>query len=578
MEEVTETDDRARAMEADAARRLAASAATSEAEVVLDTAAASGGGAAAATASASSSSASSASSLAAGASKAKPKTLVRHRESEELPSSLAVVTVRARFTDKAELERSFLTSLLEYCDRDGDRKLDYHEFYLALSAIAQAAGGGFEDAAARELFQRLDADHSNSLEEDELLRFLRSAEFQTKPMAAQMLAFLADGPAGVSKAITGFFSGVDSERKTAHGPQIAHVAHGAEELVATEKLFVKDRETGLVLEEHIPVYVKSALNMLYKSIFGSGFAKLAGVRATLQSMSEREGRAKSDPKSADDIPAFVEQYGINMDEVLLPVTAFKNFNEFFYRQLKPGARPIAEPENDAVVVSPADSRMTAFRTMNDATAVWVKGRKFTVESLFGEDSVAAPEASKFVGGSMVIARLAPQDYHRWHMSVSGRLREPVPLPGSLYTVNPVAVRQNIDVYTENVRFVNLVDTEEFGTVAIIAIGATIVGSINILPAPGAYVRKGDEHGFFAFGGSTVLTLFQPGAVNLDDDLLDNTYHGLETVVRVGMRIGVSTGRYRTTTAPAAAGGGGGGGADGGAAAAAAAAAATGGPA
>lgn len=217
---------------------------------------------------------------------------------------------------------------------------------------------------------------------------------------------------------------------------------------------------------------------------------------------------------------------------------FETFNAFFYRELKPGARPIAAPRDGSVIVSPADSRMVVYPDLLEATRIWVKGRAFTVPALLGPE--CADVAPLFEGGALVLARLAPQDYHRWHLPVTGKLGRRHAIDGALYTVNPIAIRRNVpDVYTENKREVLLVHTVEYGLVAMVAVGATIVGSINIVLPDGTFQRKGACHGYFAFGGSTVLVLFQRGAVQFDADLVKNSRTPLETLVRVGERIGIA---------------------------------------
>lgn len=140
-----------------------------------------------------------------------------------------------------------------------------------------------------------------------------------------------------------------------------------------------------------------------------------------------------------------------------------------------------------------------------------------------------------------LSNFSPCTFCRWHLPVTGRLTRRHSIDGALYTVNPIAIRRNVpDVYTENKREVCLVQTRQFGLVAVVAIGATIVGSINIVLPDGSFQEKGACHGFFAFGGSTVLLLFQPGCLALDRDLVKYSSTPLETYVRVGERIGAAT--------------------------------------
>jgi len=140
----------------------------------------------------------------------------------------------------------------------------------------------------------------------------------------------------------------------------------------------------------------------------------------------------------------------------------------------------------------------------------------------------------------VIARLAPQDYHRFHLPVHCKVGPSRSFDGALFTVNPIAIREDVDVYTENKRNLTVLESEEFGTIVYISVGATMVGSIVLTTTEGKAYHKGDEHGYFAFGGSTVLLLFQPGTVIFDADLLINSSKPIETLVKMGNRIGFST--------------------------------------
>jgi phosphatidylserine decarboxylase len=119
------------------------------------------------------------------------------------------------------------------------------------------------------------------------------------------------------------------------------------------------------------------------------------------------------------------------------------------------------------------------------------------------------------------------------MPVDGQLGAPRNIAGNYHTVNPLAINsQVLNVFTENKRTITLIDSPQFGTVAYIAIGATLVGSIIHTCDEGDTLKRGDEVGYFAFGGSTIITLFTKGAIKFDDDLLLNSAQPLETLVRV----------------------------------------------
>ena len=217
-----------------------------------------------------------------------------------------------------------------------------------------------------------------------------------------------------------------------------------------------------------------------------------------------------------------------MSEVLLPLENFKSFNQFFYRELKPNARPCSAPNNPKIIVSPADCRSVVFDRMDDATRIWVKGREFSVEHLLGN---ACPEdVKRYTNGALGIFRLAPQDYHRFHIPVDGIMDTPKSIEGEYYTVNPMAIRSALDVYGENVRIIVPIDSIAHGRVMVVCVGAMMVGSTVITRKAGEKVSRAEELGYFKFGGSTILLLFEPGAMRFDDDLIDNSNGALETLV------------------------------------------------
>lgn len=230
---------------------------------------------------------------------------------------------------------------------------------------------------------------------------------------------------------------------------------------------------------------------------------------------------------------FIERYGLDVDEFAKSPFDYKTFNEFFYRQLKPGARPIAAGER--VAVFPADGRHLAFPDVDAATGFYVKGAKFSVASLLADDALAR----KFTGGAMLISRLCPVDYHRFHFPVGGRAGEPRRINGWLYSVSPIALRQNIRFLVENKREITLVESPVFGPVAMLEVGATNVGSIIQGFVPGREVAKGDEKGLFAFGGSCVITLFQRGRIAFESDLVESSAGQIEVYARMGDRLGVA---------------------------------------
>jgi len=339
--------------------------------------------------------------------------------------------------------------------------------------------------------------------------------------------------------MSGFVTSSQAQRKW-YSKVITKISYGGYKLGANSaNILVQDRLTGQINEERMSVYVRLGIRMLYKGLKANNMEKKR-IRKLLKSLSFKQGRKYDDPASAKEIEGFIAFHQLNMSEVLKPTSEFKNFNEFFYRALKPGARPCSAPEDSRVIVSPADCRSVVFNTIDQAQSIWVKGREFTVERLLGD---AYPQdAARYHGGSLGIFRLAPQDYHRFHIPVDGVMDEPKTIEGEYYTVNPMAIRSSLDVYGENVRVICPIDSVSHGRVMVICIGAMMVGSTVITRQKGEQVKRAEELGYFKFGGSTLLLLFEPGQMRYDDDLADNSKSALETLVRVGMSIGHSPDR------------------------------------
>jgi phosphatidylserine decarboxylase len=241
------------------------------------------------------------------------------------------------------------------------------------------------------------------------------------------------------------------------------------------------------------------------------------------------------PASARLILPFIARYNLDVDEFATSPFRFENFNAFFYRALRPGCRPIAP--GDGVAVLPADGRHLVFPDVEAGDGFYVKGARFSLAELLDDADLAA----RFAGGAMVISRLCPVDYHRFHFPVAGVPGEPRRVQGWLYSVSPIALRRRIRYLVENKREVTLVDSPAFGPVAVLEVGATNVGSILQSFVPGRSVAKGDEKGLFAFGGSCVITLFARGRIRFDADLVAQSARHVETYARMGESLGTAPG-------------------------------------
>lgn len=296
----------------------------------------------------------------------------------------------------------------------------------------------------------------------------------------------------------------------------------------SEPLTFFNRHTGRIETERI--YGESWLRFIYGGNVLGRISLWAVVRRAW--FSAWYGWRMNRPKSANKVLPFIVGYGLDAEEFAKPATAYRTFNEFFYRRLKAGARPVAPGED--VAVFPADGRHLAYQNVDTADGFYAKGKKFTLVSLLGSEALAA----EFAGGSMLISRLCPVDYHRFHFPVSGTPGEARSINGWLYSVSPLALRLNPGYLTENKRMVTLVRSPRFGQVAVLELGATMVGAILQDYRPDQPVAKGDLKGMFAFGGSCVITLFGPGRIRFDEDLVRNAAEHREVYARMGERMGV----------------------------------------
>ncbi len=237
------------------------------------------------------------------------------------------------------------------------------------------------------------------------------------------------------------------------------------------------------------------------------------------------------PVSRQKIAPFIEQYQVDPEEFTISPESFGSFNEFFYRTLKSEARPICEAFQD--VGFPADGRHFGFPNVSKVDGIFIKGQMFHLDSLLQDDRLAA----RYRDGVMVLSRLCPVDYHRFHFPVAGRTSVPRLINGWLYSVNPIALKQNIHIFTENKRMVTTVTSPACGLVTMIEVGATCVGGMTYTFPSGEWVEKGDEKGFFKFGGSSTVTLFEPGSIQLADDLVQQTSQRVELYARMGDTMG-----------------------------------------
>lgn len=290
---------------------------------------------------------------------------------------------------------------------------------------------------------------------------------------------------------------------------------------------VVNRYTGAVEVEQI--YGDRWLRWTYET----GMGRLALALAVRRAFFSRWfGWRMSQPASCAKIAPFVREYRLDPAEFADPVDSYGSFNDFFSRRLRAGARPVCAGAGE--VAFPADGRHLGIDDVASADHFYAKGQRFDLAAFVGDAALAR----RFAGGSMVISRLCPVDYHRFHFPVGGRAEAPVLIDGPLYSVSPIALRRRLEYLVENKRARTLVESPEVGGVLIVEIGATCVGTI-VHTAGAGDVARGDEKGYFRFGGSCVTTLFEHGRVRLADDLRAAAKGGRELYARVGDRMAMA---------------------------------------
>ncbi len=267
----------------------------------------------------------------------------------------------------------------------------------------------------------------------------------------------------------------------------------------------------------------SSLSFLYNNPIGS----LLRFVLKRKVVAQLYGMYKDSSLSKKEIAPFVAKHGIAMEDFEEPAQGYASFNEFFIRKLKPGSRPIA-PALDAVV-SPADGKLFVIPDISKKTPFFVKNEQFALIDFVCNQDLAR----RYEGGTLVIARLAPPDYHRFHLPLGGYMSKPVAINGVYESVNPIAYAAGVQPLTQNERHCITLQTESCGLVTIIPVGAMFVGKIKYTHAFETMSTKGDELGYFEFGGSTVVLLFEPGMVTVREDILRHSAQGYETNIVMG---------------------------------------------
>ncbi len=228
------------------------------------------------------------------------------------------------------------------------------------------------------------------------------------------------------------------------------------------------------------------------------------------------------------IPSFIKNNNIDMDQY--ENVAYSSYNDFFTRKIKPGARTIdADPKH---LISPCDSKLTVY-DIDKNCVLSIKGMEYSVFSLLRDRRLA----KKYQGGKALVFRLTVDDYHRYVYVDGGMKSNNRSIEGVYHTVNPVAA-STFPIYRENHREYTMLRTDNFGDVIQMEVGALMVGKITNYHFAGR-ISRGEEKGYFEFGGSTIVVLLEKDKAVIDKDIIKNTKADIETRVLMGEKIGVA---------------------------------------
>ncbi len=302
-------------------------------------------------------------------------------------------------------------------------------------------------------------------------------------------------------------------------------SHGAILAMSSIVQYV-NRETGAVVTEQR--HDTRLLQYFYGDEFGSQLMRRL-VRRHL--ISKIYGWWFSRKVGTRKLEKFVKQFRIDMCEAEKPLGDYASCNEVFTRRLKANARPVQT--DPSLLISPADCSMTITPALQ-GTRLFIKGGSYTLGELIEDDT----KAKRYEGGSIAIFRLAPADYHRFHFPDGGNADAPRRIPGHLDSVSSQALEYDPAIFCRNQRDIVEFNSDGFGRMLIIPIGATIVGKIVETYNAGPVVR-GQEQGYFEIGGSSIVIVLEKDKVVFDEDLIANRRKGLETTIKMGTRIGAT---------------------------------------
>ncbi len=286
--------------------------------------------------------------------------------------------------------------------------------------------------------------------------------------------------------------------------------------------------------EEEKIYGGDAVRFFYENPIGSVLESLVSNKF----ISKIYGAMQSSGLSSRKIPDFLDKFEIEAELYEKgSITeksfenSFKSFNEFFIRKFKAGKRSFKKD----LKVLPAfcEARYFGYSELEDDSTFPVKGTLWSPSEVLRNDKWN----EVFQGGPAMIARLCPVDYHRYHYPDNGKTIDQYSVNGPLHSVNPLALKVKPDLLKKNERRISIIETENFGKLAYVEVGATCVGKIVQSFDENKPFKRGDEKGYFLFGGSTVILFGEKGKWKVSKEIEENTSKGLEVLVELGEEVG-----------------------------------------
>lgn len=287
-----------------------------------------------------------------------------------------------------------------------------------------------------------------------------------------------------------------------------------------------DRQNNMI--ENESVFASKFLHWSYNNYLGRILTNLILSRKFISKLYGLFAKSKSSKRF---IKYFIRHSKMSSETIKSQLESYNSFNDFFIRKLHDSDRPV-DKKNDSLT-APSDGKVLAYHNINGTESFQIKRNLFDLSQFLKNENLT----SDFSGGTMIIIRLSLSDYHHFSFPVSGFAYNTTRINGKLYAGGSYSLKKITPFYTENVREITLINSDHFGLVAQIEIGAFTVGSIKQLFKSETRIQKGEPKGCFELGGSTIVLLFKKDMIIVDNDILQNSLKEIETKILLGEKLG-----------------------------------------